>query len=289
MHENQNRHAYLIIAHTNFEQLQTLIDLLDDARNDIYLHIDKRVKTVPQFSAKHSGLYLVDSVKVIWGGHSQIQSEMVLLEAAGKGHYQYYHLLSGMDLPLKTQDYIHTFFRDNNGKEYIYVDEEASRTGRFAFRTQYYHIFANVAGNGKDILSRCLRLSNRILVALQKLLHIKRKDMVPLYKGANWFSITDAMVQHVLTKQALIKKQFYYSLCGDEVFLQSLAMASDLHDQVVGTGFRAIDWNRGMPYTYRKEDVDDLLATDYLWARKFDQRVDAEAIQRIAAHFNANL
>ena len=37
-----NKHAYCIMAHGNWEQLQMLIDVLDDERNDIYLHIDKK-------------------------------------------------------------------------------------------------------------------------------------------------------------------------------------------------------------------------------------------------------
>ena len=38
------RHAYLIIAHNEPEILQMLISALDDARNDIYVHIDKKSK-----------------------------------------------------------------------------------------------------------------------------------------------------------------------------------------------------------------------------------------------------
>lgn len=34
------KHAYLIIAHTNWAQLQKLISVLDDIRNDIYIHVD---------------------------------------------------------------------------------------------------------------------------------------------------------------------------------------------------------------------------------------------------------
>ncbi len=41
---NESKHAYCIIAHNNFNQLQILIDMLDDARNDIFVHIDKKVK-----------------------------------------------------------------------------------------------------------------------------------------------------------------------------------------------------------------------------------------------------
>ncbi|MDF2484874.1 MAG: glycosyltransferase, partial [Herbinix sp.] len=38
------RHAYLIMAHSNFEYLKKLIKSLDDPRNDIFLHIDKKAK-----------------------------------------------------------------------------------------------------------------------------------------------------------------------------------------------------------------------------------------------------
>lgn len=37
------RHAYCIIAHSNPQQLWHLIDLLDDERNDIYIHVDQKV------------------------------------------------------------------------------------------------------------------------------------------------------------------------------------------------------------------------------------------------------
>ena len=44
---------------------------------------------------------------------------MELLKAAIKGNYDYYHLISGMDLPIKTQKEIHEFFENNKGKEFI--------------------------------------------------------------------------------------------------------------------------------------------------------------------------
>ena len=40
------KHAYLIIAHNQQSVLDTLLDLLDDARNDIFLHVDARSETL---------------------------------------------------------------------------------------------------------------------------------------------------------------------------------------------------------------------------------------------------
>ena len=281
MNENQYRHAYLIMAHTNFDQLQALIDLLDDARNDIYLHIDKKVQTLPTITAKHSGVFLTDRVNVVWGSYSQIQCEMTLFRAAAEGHYQYYHLISGMDLPLKSQDDIHGFFREHNGKEFIAIDPAAEITKDFRPRTQYYHLLTDYAGNGKSLFRKGLRFLDRTLVSLQKTLHISRKEIVTLYKGANWVSITDAMIHHVLSQEEVIEKQFKLSYCADELFLQSVAMASPLRENITGKYLRAIDWKRGMPYTYRAEDVPGLLASECLWGRKFDRRVDPEAIRAV--------
>lgn len=281
MENNSGRHAYLIIAHNNFEQLQTLLDLLDDARNDIYLHIDKKSQNVPVFTTKRSGLIMAERMNVMWGGHSQIQCELALMAAAGAGHYDYYHLLSGIDLPLKTQDQIHAFFRDNGGKEYIDFDDQANESRSFLLRTQYYHPLQNFAGSSPKFWNRLLRVLNWGAMHIQKFLHITREEIIPLYKGANWFSITDELVQYVLENQQIVCRQFYHTFCADEVFLQSLAMQSPRREYIVNNYLRAIDWQRGDPYVYRAEDVPGLLASDKLWGRKFNQNVDQKAIDLV--------
>lgn len=35
--------AYLIIVHIKFDQVAKLLELLDDERNNLYIHIDKKV------------------------------------------------------------------------------------------------------------------------------------------------------------------------------------------------------------------------------------------------------
>ena len=118
------KHAYLIMAHNDFGILEKLLKLLDDPRNDIYLHIDKKVKKFNfanfQKLLTKSKLYFVDRLDVRWGDFSQVQCELKLLKAAIGGEYQYYHLLSGVDLPLKSNDEIHTFFGKHQGKQFVH-------------------------------------------------------------------------------------------------------------------------------------------------------------------------
>lgn len=135
------RHAYLITAYNNFYVLERLIRLLDDDRNDIYVHIDGKVEDFDfeRFSSlcNSSTLTFVPAVRVYWGQYSQVRSVFRLFKCAVPGVYGYYHLLSGSDLPIKTQDQIHDFFSRNHGRELIHFANDYPRewVTRYIFQT----------------------------------------------------------------------------------------------------------------------------------------------------------
>ena len=121
------KHAYLIMAHNNFEQLNKLLQLLDYEENDIYVHIDKKSKLDKEYLLKHikkSNVIFTDRVKVTWGSFSQIQAELVLLKESVKNNYEYYHLISGFDLPIRKQEVIHEFFSKNTGKIFVHFRKD---------------------------------------------------------------------------------------------------------------------------------------------------------------------
>jgi len=282
------KHAYLIMAHNNFSQLQTLIDLLDDPQNDIYLHVDKRAVTfqADRIRVKHSNVILINRIRVNWGGHSQIECELNLLKASVQNHYDYYHLLSGADLPLKTQAEIHSFFDNAYPNNYIRFDSNANQTGSFFYRINTFHFLQDFIGRNTGLWIAILEKIENYSLQIQKRIGVHRKQYIPAYKGTNWFSITHELAEYVLSKEALIRKQFYYSICADEVFLHSIVMDSPYCETLVNNSLREIDWTRGSPYVYRKEDVDALLSSENLFARKFDECVDCEAIKKIVAHLS---
>lgn len=48
------KHAYLIMTHSSFNILQALISAIEDIRNDIYIHIDKKADVdVNSFHVEH--------------------------------------------------------------------------------------------------------------------------------------------------------------------------------------------------------------------------------------------
>ena len=144
-----DKHAYLLLIHENSLVLNRLIRLIDDNWNDIYIHIDKNAKNIDpseikQFAQK-SKVYFVKRHKVYWGTNSIMEAEIELFKAAAKQQYQYYHLLSGADLPIKTQKEIHDFFEENNGKEFIHFGTEQYQKD-IQERYNQYHFFTKRLG-----------------------------------------------------------------------------------------------------------------------------------------------
>lgn len=286
------KHAYLIQAHTDFYILEKLIKLIDDKDNDIYIHIDKKVKNFDfnyyKNLAKKSNVYFTKRIDVRWGSYRQIKSELILFETAYQNHYDYYHLLSGIDLIIKNQKEIHKFFEKNKGKEFITFDYHDKTTQSIVDRIGYYHLFTNnMRGKNKIVFKISNSLHTR-LFNFQKKINFKRKIPFEIRKGANWVSITDNLVGYILKNKKIIKKYFSKSYCADEVFIQTLVYNSEFYKNVYSKkdndyngSKRLIDWNRGMPYTFKEEDFDEIINSDRFFARKFNTDIDKNIIDKV--------
>ena len=233
--------------------------------------------------AQKATLRFTKRICVNWGGHSQIRAEWILLQEATKTEHAYYHLLSGMDLPLQSQDAIHAFFQRHRGKEFISIDQTDKEGTLVADRIAQYHFFQNRIGRNRGLVIAMAERLEAVLLKLQKKLRINRLRSYPgtIYKGANWFSITHSMALYVLAQEKLVKRLFYFSLCADELFLQTIAMESPYACNVTADAMRYVDWERGAPYTFRREDYVALWTSGKLFARKFDENVDMTIVERI--------
>ena len=289
-----HRHAYLILAHKNFGQLKKLVQLLDHPRNDIFIHVDAKASDfdpdILKDACKSSGIYILpDRLNVNWGGVSIMRAEIALLKAAtSRDTYDYYHLLSGMDLPIKNQDEIHRFFDDHKGKEFINLWEfKKSNLSRF----RYYTIFPEGESKFRT------RIINHIFKGLQMSVGYSINKNVDFRMGSQWFSITDDLARYVVSKEEWLEHVFRHTSTCDEIFLPTLVCNSPFKDnlfyphavksqkEVNLSNMRFIDWSRGEsvrhPWTFKAEDFDLLMGVDHLWARKFDETVDGEIIDSV--------
>lgn len=202
-------HAYMIIAHRQFDLLAKLITALDDERNDIFVHIDAKVRDFDfeKFKAlpKRSRIYFTPRIGVTWGDFSQVKCELILLAEVDKMQkngraYDYVHLISGADLPIKSNDEIHAFFKENNGLQFVhFTDDKATKESEN--RIRYYHLFRR----HRNILTKILA---QIALRVQMLFGVDRlkNTNIKVQKGCNWFSITGEFAAYIAQESERLKK-----------------------------------------------------------------------------------
>lgn len=292
------KHAYLIMVHKNTYVLEKLLSQLDYEYNDIYIHIDKKCQNFDwnRYSklVKKSQLFEVKKrVDCTWGNYSLIQAELNLLsESYNRFNYHYYHLLSGQDLSLKSQHDIHNFFDENYGKIFMTSRNiQKNPKNNFDFTNSIYcrasvkRIFLERSKINNYFLKKFLGLLDRIF-ALFQIKYLKR-DLVESKKiqlafGANWFSIPDTVVKCILDNQSKIFLYFKDAFCPDELFIQTILKENDI--KVENNNLRLVDWSRGNnahPHVWRSGDLNQLLSSDKLFARKFDENIDKKIIDEL--------
>ena len=276
------KHAYLLMLHHRKDLVDLLIAELDDARNDLFVHIDPRSKDLDfeNLHTNHAGLFRVDPIEVNWGGCSQIRCELLLMKKAKEqGPYAYYHLLQGSSFPLKSQDELHTFYDTHQGTEFIAIDRNLSFRERVS-----HHYYFNECIAMKTRKQRILWNFSMKIIRLQDKLNIDhfRKFQMSFKKGFALWSITDAFLDYVLKHERIIRKMMRFSHCGDEIFMQTLVYNSPFCCKLnfIDEEFSSSLWYSTWVYedvglkrnqhNFLFCDLDDILNSGANFARKFE-------------------
>jgi Core-2/I-Branching enzyme len=269
--------AYLIMAHQQPTHLARLIRALDQDNSVFFIHIDAKVPLAP-FTAvvpqSDNLLFLPHRVEVHWGTVSVVQAALQLIYTAmASGHpFTYYILLSGSDYPIKDKQAISVHFQDSQ-RQYIRIDRPLTRAGddRHAYR-------------------------------LQNLPQGKYFGHLTPYHGSMYWSLTTDCIRFILDfvhDNPGYLELHQHIFAPDEVFFHTLVKHSPFaaavtHDFANGIypdhthhGTHFIDWAglRTRNYlTLDERDFADLLASEALFARKFDEHTSRKLLDLLDAH-----
>lgn len=291
------RHAWLILTHGNFAILEKQLRFLDSENADFFIHVDAKADfDEERFSAvtERSRVTFVPRRRISWGHFAIAEAELELLRAAAPGRYDYYHLLSGVDVPVKSRAYIEEYFTRAPGTNYVnFLAPEISRAD--LYRVMFYYPMQRY-NIRKPAVRRALR---NFSAAVQLGFGVDRTRRLPdgfaFQKGAQWFSITHALAAYLLEKEDEIRGVFSDTYCPDEMFVQTEIINSPFRDTLPENAFcndyasclRYVDWKRGNPYTFTDADLAELLSTPEtaLFARKFDYRSAPAVVDALFDHF----
>lgn len=277
------RHAFLIIAHNEPKILDALLFQLKHPDNVIFVHVDKKVEGIlfAQFQSIVSkwGGHLFSKYNVKWGDFSMVECELFLYKTAMQIGFDYYHLLSGVDLLIKPVIALHSFIEKYNGYEFIRVATDVDNQTQAYIKTNYYYCFTQF---NRSFLGKIIKAVKLPYVSLyiQKFLKINRckKDKFRHYKGDEWCSLSHNAVNYILLREHFIRERYCHTSCADEIYKQTILMNNTYFRERIyipeqsfqNSGLRLIDWNRGKPYIWNSSDYDELVQSNNFFARKFE-------------------
>jgi len=270
------KHAYLILAHQEFDVLKCLLEAIDDARNDIFIHFDKKVELLPQLNVSKANIIILDKRESIyWGDVSMLYAEYALLLTANNhGNYAYYHLLSGVDMPLKDQDTIHEFFNLHNGALFIGYSQ-ANRDIEIKNRTSTYHILTKYFRNDSSFMYAFSKLLRFVVNHTQRMVGLKRNAVEEIKLGPQWFSVPADFVAYLIENKVRYLNMFRNTFCSDELFVQTAAWNSSFKDRLYNIFdefdgcVRDIQWKNGQLLNWEIKNLPELLNSKAMFARKF--------------------
>lgn len=276
--------AFLILAHNEFEVLQHLVNALDDPRNDIYIHYDKKVGNLPRITTKNSGLFVCEErIDVRWGDVSMLEAEYALWKLAySRGKYSYYHLISGVHFPLKSQCELHHFF-ESLGDKNVLMGMEVSY-GEIDSKIKKYNFFIKNFVVPNKFIRFLSQHAWRILIRFQKILGISRNRPLQYKKASVWVSLTEDGIAHMLSVERNMLKEYKYTFCGDEFFVASELWNSPLRNKMFFYDkMLKCDFVRANCRVYTTADLEMLLSSDCLFARKFSS-MDLSVVKELENH-----
>jgi hypothetical protein len=273
------RVAFLILAHKTPKQLERLILAMDHPAFDYYIHIDKKATAEPfAYLSKMDRVFLLqDTIKVFWGRYSLVQATLNgIAEILTRGAYDYIHVMSAQDFPIKPAGYIYQYFCDRKGAEFITCLRESDQHEWWkdaAIHTWRYN-FHNWRVPGKY----------RLQVLVNKLLPAPRYP-IPGHEvvgHSNWFTLTGGSARYLLDfleKNPRVVRFFKFVWGADELIFSTVIFNSPYRDRIE-ENLVYIDWSEKVanPKMLGARDFPALMASDKLFARKFDIGLDESVV-----------
>jgi len=274
------RIAHLVITYTNPLQTARMIRQMQHPDFDFYIHVDKKIDiSAHLFMARLPNVYLIkDRVNVIWAGYNTVEATLrSVKEIFNTGRqYDYIHLMSGQDYPIKPAAAIHNFFLANQGKEFLQFEHFDDWADESYPRIREYHL-TNFRFPGRYYFQW----------AMNKLLPARKSPLAMDYYGSSMFwALSSGCLKHIidlLEKNVRFKRFMKFTWGSDEFIFQTLVLNSSFKKDVINDNLLFLDRDKGAPHPniLTVNHLQDLLRSPKLFARKFDPALDTIVLDKL--------
>lgn len=289
-------HAFLIIAHKQPKLLARTLSVLEASNHHFFINVDAKSSCFSEFYNMIGGgkiqnaHFLNKRVSCYWAGISLVDVEIELMKAAKSFpvHFDYYHLISGQDYPLRNNTQFDAFFENTDDSFMCYNFEKDIDYWMpiYKMKTNLFHT------NGKHTLKEriFLRIVNNRIGR-----KIFRRKLIPnLAGGWQWFSWSTTVVDYVLTylnEHPWFYRRFNHTSSPDEHFFTTMLYAH-LEELHIRKHFplRYISWEpyrqieqKHRPYDLDEQDFERVINSAAFFCRKVDEINSAKFLDMVDA------
>jgi hypothetical protein len=212
--------AYLLFAYKNPRLIAKIIGHLAGDEAAFFVHIDRKVE-LAQFDALRGDhvFFTEQRVLVHWAEFSGVEAILLLIRQAlaAPVRYDYFVLLSGSEFPLRSRQYIHNFFEQNQGREFITMmkmpapGKPLSRLNTLRFPST------------RPVLRFVFRVLAKFGLAQRD--YRKAFGQLEPYSGVTWWALSREACQHVcdFTQQDQALTEFCRNIhAPEETFIHTI-------------------------------------------------------------------
>jgi hypothetical protein len=271
------RIAYGISAYKNPAQLERLVRRLHagPAETTFLIHVDSKTsratfETMTGLLADLDGVRFLPRHACYWGGFGHVEASLKVIDAAITDRDEPGHLilLSGQDYPIKSNAAIAEFLRAGKDRSYFL---------HFPLPTE------NWSHGGIDRIERWHLRRGRLHLQLPR-----RRRLPPslaLWGGSAYWILSREAVHTIsafLAGNPWYVRYFRHVDIPDEIFFQTILLNSAEAERCVQLRLHHTEWERTpAPAILTVEDYPRLAESPCLFARKFDENIDAEVLDLI--------
>jgi len=291
--------VYIISAYKLPEQLIRLVHRLQAPKTTFLIHIDR--KTSPEIaSGMKSGLEAIENVQFLpshncfWGEFGHVAASLEGIRAIGEQAVpcDYAVLLTGQDYPIKTHAEITAKLETGGGKSFlshfplpsrIWPNQGMERIERWHCRIMGRYLPFPRNENDRHV-PWLPRFVERLLLPDKRRFYPGMKP----FGGGGYWCLSHEAVEYVYAYVRVNPRyvRFFKTVyIPDELFFQTILMNSPLHLKLIDDDLRQIDWSDRrpgrFPAIFEVKDIDMLMTSQKLFARKFDTTIDGEILELI--------
>ncbi len=293
------QHAFLVLAHKQPLLLQRILKHLSNDNHYFFVHIDAKnthfeefkeaLKNIPnlallsnKYKVYHAGISIVDATLWVF---NKIMCHSI--------DFDYIHLISGQDYPLRSNEQFDAFFETTN-HSFTYRDQGAFKQQmeiNYHRKANQYHF--NCTNTLYSRIYEKLGLGNVLAMIC------KRTPINNLVGGWQWFSWNKKVatyVHHFLQENPTYLKRFNHTQSPDEIIFHSILYTKEKELEIeINNPLRYISWHphrpidtNYRPFDFTEEDYNYIINSKAFFCRKVDEVKSATLLNMIDAQRGDN-